>query len=121
MRRDVASDGVVRSCGNRLGLPVTQELAPYSEKAEKRVHIDGPQVLLEPNAAQAIAVTLHELATNAAKYGALSTAKGQIELKWAHGAGGQLTVHWTEMDGPALQTPTRRGFGSRVIEVERSK
>ena len=45
-----------------------------------------------------------------------STAKGQIELKWAHGAGGQLTVHWTEMDGPAVQTPSRRGFGSRVIE-----
>ena len=62
---------------------MTQELAPYSEKTEKRVRIDGPQVLLEPNAAQAVAVTLHELATNAAKYGALPTAKGQIELKWA--------------------------------------
>ena len=105
-----------RWIGAELSNIVTQELAPYSEKAEKRVRIDGPQVLLEPNAAQAIAVTLHELATNAAKYGALSTAKGQIELKWAHEAGGQLTVRWTEMDGPALQTPSRRGFGSRVIE-----
>ena len=105
-----------RWIGAELSNIVTQELAPYSEKAEKRVRIDGPQVLLEPNAAQAIAVTLHELATNAAKYGALSTAKGQIELKWAHEAGGQLTVRWTEMDGPAVQTPSRRGFGSRVIE-----
>ena len=55
-----------RWIGAELSNIVTQELAPYSEKAEKRVRIDGPQVLLEPNAAQAIAVTLHELATNAA-------------------------------------------------------
>ena len=66
--------------------------------------------------AQAIAVTLHELATNAAKYGALSAAKGQIDLKWLHEADGRLILCWTEMGGPAVQTPTRQGFGSRVIE-----
>jgi PAS domain S-box-containing protein len=71
-----------RWIGAELSNIVIQELAPYSEKAEKRVRIDGPQVMLAPGAAQTIAVTLHELATNAAKYGALSTAKGQIELKW---------------------------------------
>ena len=82
------------------------------------MRIAGPQVLLEPDAAQAIAVTLHELATNAAKYGALSAAKGQIDLKWLHEADGRLILCWTEMGGPAVpvQTPTRQGFGSRVIE-----
>ena len=67
------------------------------------MRIDGPQVLLEPDAAQAIAVTLHELATNAAKYGALSAAKGQIELKWSHKADGRLILRWTETGGPAVQ------------------
>ena len=64
-----------RWIGAELSTLATQELAPYSEKDKTRVRIEGPQVLLEPNAAQAIAVILHELATNAAKYGALSTAQ----------------------------------------------
>jgi PAS domain S-box-containing protein len=105
-----------RWLGAELSRVATQELAPYSEKDEKRVQIDGPQVLLEPNLAQAIAVTLHELATNAAKYGALSTAKGRIELKWLHEADGRLTLRWTEIGGPAVQMPTRQGFGTRIIE-----
>jgi len=61
-----------RWIGAELSTIATQELAPYIEKDKKRVQIDGPQVLLEPNVAQAIAVTLHELVTNAVKYGALS-------------------------------------------------
>jgi two-component sensor histidine kinase len=105
-----------RWIGAELSTIATQELAPYSEKDETRVRIDGPQILLEPSAAQAIAVTLHELATNAVKYGALSAAKGQIELKWSHAADGQLDLRWTEMGGPAVQMPSRRGFGSRIIE-----
>jgi PAS domain S-box-containing protein len=94
----------------------TQELAPYSAKGERHVRIDGLPVLLEPNSAQAVAVTLHELATNAAKYGALSKANGQIDLKWSHEANGWLHLHWTEMDGPAVREPTRKGFGVRIIE-----
>jgi PAS domain S-box-containing protein len=105
-----------RWIGAELSTVATQELVPYSEKDEKRVRIDGPQVLLEPDAAQAIAVTLHELATNAVKYGALSGTRGQVELKWLHKADGQLILRWTEIGGPAVQMPTRRGFGSRVIE-----
>jgi two-component sensor histidine kinase len=71
---------------------------------------------LEPNAAQTIAVTLHELATNAAKYGALSRANGQVDLNWSHEADGQLCVRWTETGGPKVQEPTHKGFGGRIIE-----
>jgi two-component sensor histidine kinase len=105
-----------RWIGAELSTIALQELAPHTEKQQKRVRIDGPQVLLEPNAAQAIAVTLHELVTNSVKYGALSGAKGQIDLKWLHKADGHLILHWTEVGGPVVQMPTRQGFGSRVIE-----
>jgi PAS domain S-box-containing protein len=105
-----------RWIGAELSAIATQELAPYCENDETRVQIDGPQVLLEPNAAQAIAVTLHELATNAAKYGALSVAKGQVDLKWSHDADERLILCWTEFGGPAVQTPARQGFGGRVVE-----
>src|SRR6516164_76704 len=86
-----------RWIGADLSTIATQELAPYSEKRQRHVRIDGPPVLLEPNTAQAIAVTLHELATNAAKYGALSNANGQVDLKWSD-------VHWTEIGGPVVRS-----------------
>jgi two-component sensor histidine kinase len=105
-----------RWIGAELSTVATQELAPYSKEAETRVRIDGPQVLLKPDIAQAIAMILHELATNAAKYGALSTAEGQINLKWLHEADGRLILRWTGLGGPEVQTPTRQGFGTRVIE-----
>jgi len=105
-----------RWIGAELSAIATQELAPYCENDETRVHIDGPQVLLEPNAAQAIAVTLHELATNAAKYGALSVAEGRVELKWSHEADERIILRWTEIGGPAVQPPARQGFGGRVVE-----
>jgi PAS domain S-box-containing protein len=105
-----------RWIGAELSAIATQELAPYFETDESRVRIDGPQVLLEPNTAQATAVILHELATNATKYGALSGTKGKIDLQWLHEAGGTLIVRWKEMGGPTVQTPMRQGFGARVIE-----
>ena len=105
-----------RWIGADLSKIATQELAPYSEMDETRAHVDGPSVLLEPNAAQAIAMTLHELATNAAKYGSLSKPKGRIDLKWVHKPDGRLILQWIEVGGPAVQMPTRQGFGSRVIK-----
>jgi two-component sensor histidine kinase len=80
------------------------------------VRIDGPRVLLEPYAAQAIALVLHELATNAAKYGSLSLPDGRISVTWLQEVGRPTVLHWKEMDGPAVQTPTRQGFGARIIE-----
>jgi len=105
-----------RWIGAELSTVARQELAPYAVKGETVVGIEGPQVLLEPNTAQAIAVILHELSTNAAKYGALSQPNGRIVLTWSHEAGGRLNIRWTETGGPPVQTPTRRGFGSRVIK-----
>jgi two-component sensor histidine kinase len=69
-----------------------------------------------PYAAQAIAIALHELATNAAKYGALSVADGQVDLKWSHEPNGELHLRWMERGGPAVQEPARKGFGRRIIE-----
>ena len=105
-----------RWIGADLSTIATQELAPFSEKSEVRVRIGGPPVLLEPNLAQAIAVTLHELATNAVKYGALSAANGKIDLNWSHGADRYLKLRWTETGGPEVKAPTRKGFGGRIIE-----
>ena len=105
-----------RWIGAELSTIATQELSPYSKKDEGRVQIDGPQVLLEPNTAQVVAVTLHELATNAAKYGALSVPNGQISLRWLHDANGELILYWEETGGPAVKKPTHQGFGTRVIE-----
>jgi PAS domain S-box-containing protein len=110
-------DLFVKSCwtGAELSNIAAQELAPYVEEGGARAQIDGPQVLLAPTTAQTIAVTLHELATNAAKYGALSVAKGRVEVKWA-AANDRLILTWTEKDGPAVKKPTRQGFGTRAIE-----
>jgi two-component sensor histidine kinase len=81
-----------------------------------RTQIDGPTVVLKPELAQAIAVALHELATNAAKYGALSAAKGRIRVEWSRAADGQLVFRWTETGGPPVNPPTRKGFGTTVVE-----
>jgi len=109
-----------RWLGAELSAVVAQELAPYSETFGmfgKRIIIDGPPTLLEPSVAQAIAVTLHELATNAVKYGALSQPNGKLNVRWSDVTDGQLRLCWTETGGPAAQKPEREGVGSRIIEA----
>ncbi|MGC2077039.1 MAG: PAS domain S-box protein, partial [Xanthobacteraceae bacterium] len=102
--------------GADLSNIIAQELAPYLGKGKARAQIDGPHVLLATNTAQAIAMTLHELATNAVKYGSLSVPKGRVEVTWSRAADGQLTLHWTERGGPPTKKPARQGFGTSVIE-----
>ena len=104
-----------RWVGAELSAIATQELAPYAGSGERRVRIDGPQILLAPNVAQSIAVALHELATNAAKYGALCSADGRVDLAWMQAADGRLDLRWTETGGPAVRSPTHQGFGRRII------
>jgi two-component system CheB/CheR fusion protein len=93
-------------------------LAPYQRDGAPRVHVAGPDVRLTPGAALAIGLALHELATNAAKYGALSTDEGAVELQWRlreqRGAR-WLDIDWIEGAGPPVVAPTRRGFGTRLL------
>lgn len=105
-----------RWVGAELSAIAVRELAPYGAADKKRVRIEGPSTLLEPTAAQAVAVTLHELATNAAKYGSLSSPEGHLELTWRRGSGGELDVRWDETGGPKVAEPGRQGFGSRIIK-----
>ncbi|WP_271575756.1 PAS domain S-box protein [Bradyrhizobium sp. CCBAU 11361] len=94
-----------RWIGAEISAIATQELAPYFDW--KRTITDGPQTLLAPDAAQAVAITLHELATNAAKYGALSTSDGQVRLEWSH-ADGLLRLRWMERVAPARRSLRKR-------------
>ena len=112
-----------RWAGAELRDLVTQELAPYRRGDGTRVNIEGPNLLLEPNAAQTIAVVCHELATNAAKYGALSVADGRIAVAWTSTSDGRLVLRWNETGGPPVTKPTREGFGTRVVGkmVQQSK
>jgi two-component system CheB/CheR fusion protein len=93
------------------------ELAPYDDGAS-RVTIDGPNIVLTPRAGLAIAMAIHELTTNAAKYGALSVAAGRISVTWsvATASPAKLRLVWTESEGPPVAPPTRKGFGTVLIE-----
>jgi two-component sensor histidine kinase len=111
-----AHDVLLRENWESAGLReiVTDSLAPYSGVAERRLRFNGPDIRIRPKAALALSMALHELATNAIKYGALSSHSGQIHISWAAGEDFQLC--WKEVDGPEVTVPNRRGFGSRLIE-----
>lgn len=81
-----------------------------------RVSMTGPRIMLPPKEALAIAMALHELFTNAVKYGALSTEGGQVELDWRESAAGMLTIVWQERGGPTVIPPQHKGFGSMMLE-----
>jgi two-component sensor histidine kinase len=93
------------------------ELAPFL--VGQRAELDGPPMVLPPGTAQPLAMAVHELATNAAKHGALSVPEGCVSVSWrlGQGAPGVLRVRWAETGGPpVIGPPTRRGFGSRVLD-----
>ena len=91
-------------------------LRPFDE-AGVRVSIEGPAVRLQPGGALTMALIFHELATNALKYGALSNIEGHVRLAWAYDPDTRaLETTWTEQGGPTVREPTRKGFGSRLIE-----
>ena len=95
-----------------------QELSAFAEaEAAQRVQLSGPPVLLKAEIAQPLSLVLHELATNAAKYGALSREAGLLRVDWVLGADDLLHLRWSERGGPSLDgPPARRGFGSKLVE-----
>ena len=107
--------------GADLGAVVAETLAPYgSESGAARIALAGPAVRLAPTAAVTLGVAFHELSTNAAKYGALSTAAGEVAVDWSiDWRGGKmpaLEICWRESGGPPVEPPPRSGFGLRLIE-----
>ena len=105
-----------RWTGADLGSLVTNELSPYQSEEMLRTNVSGPNLLLGPNHAQGLAMVFHELATNAAKYGALSVAAGSVRVNWSREEGGRCLLRWTEVGGPPVKPPRHQGFGMRVIE-----
>lgn len=90
------------------------------EDDRQRIRIDGPEVRLSPRAALALSMAVHELCTNAAKYGALSVPGGHVAIHWSFQgseAGTMLVLQWLECGGPPVAPPARKGFGTRIIET----
>ena len=102
--------------GADLGRLVAEELEPYRNDSANTIDARGPSLLLDARRAQTVALALHELATNAAKYGALALASGRIRLDWGIDAG-SLILDWAETDGPPVVAPSTRGYGMRVINA----
>jgi PAS domain S-box-containing protein len=92
------------------------QLGHFADLIGTRVNFDGPKLYLNAAAAQAIGLALHELATNAGKYGALSTDTGRVDISWRRD-NDTFTMSWTEREGPPVSAPTRRGFGTIVMEA----
>jgi PAS domain S-box-containing protein len=102
--------------GASLNRLVDEELAPYRGGESERITVSGSAVFLKPETAQTIALVLHELATNAVKYGALSGSTGKVALSWQRSEN-ILKLKWEESGGPAVSSPLSTGYGTRVIKV----
>jgi PAS domain S-box-containing protein len=118
--RSMATTQELLSSGRWHGISLTKlirgELAPYTTR--NNTEIDGPEVILKPEAGQAMAMVLHELATNAAKYGALSTNEGRVSIRWDRWLNGhppRLALEWQEIDGPPVVAPGKSSFGTSTI------
>ena len=101
--------------GVALGALVREQLQPFTDGTQDRVTISGPDLPLRFQAIQPIGLALHELATNATKYGALSTPEGRLDVAWQI-VDDKMTLSWTESGGPEVVPPQRQGFGSTVLQ-----
>jgi len=98
---------------------IRSQLAPYFDRNSGQITVDGPPVMLRPEAAQSLGLALHELAINAVKFGALSTPSGRISITWTWESTRNpptVEIVWTETGGPKVEAPVQRGFGSLVVE-----
>lgn len=111
-----AHDQVIRGDGGGdLNDLLTAELSPYRQ-SDGNLTLDGPAVWMDARAFSVMALVIHELATNAAKYGALSTMAGRLGVRWRLLSNGDCEVLWQESDGPTVSPPTREGFGTALID-----
>lgn len=102
--------------GAPLAEIVDQAILPFVQKQAPRIHASGPDIRCSTKSALALAMALHELATNASKYGALSGADGEVMVDWSvDPAAGRFELVWQERGGPPVAQPTRQGFGSRLV------
>ena len=119
--RSMATTHELLSTGRWHGISLTElvqrELAPYA--THNNVDINGPEIVLSAEAGQAMAMVLHELTTNAAKYGALSAKEGRVSIRWDQRTSGdsrpQLTFEWQEVGGPSILAPAKPGYGTSTI------
>lgn len=96
---------------------VRSQLSYYIDRAPEAVTVEGPEIKLRPEAAQSLGLALHELAANAARFGAMSKAGGRVDISWRDGTDNDgFELVWTERGGPKVDVPQRRGFGSVAIE-----
>lgn len=104
---------------NWRGAPIRElvrsHLEPFLEGDRNRINLVGPDVIVDPKAAQNLGLALHELATNASKYGALSVPLGHVSISWTK-AEGRFRIEWQEKAGPSVRPPNQRGFGQAVLE-----
>ena len=101
----------------RLSDLITSQIDHFSHLIGSRIAFDGPSVSVIPSAVQSLGMAFHELGTNAAKYGALSTDTGRVTVIWrVHHSDERFMIEWRERDGPVVQPPARKGFGSIVID-----
>jgi PAS domain S-box-containing protein len=96
------------------------QLGHYVDREDSQISIKGPPVHLKPEAAQSLGLALHELAVNAAKYGALSTPKGHVDVAWEENGSG-IVIRWLERDGPKVERPKKHGFGTMAIQRNLSR
>lgn len=100
-----------------LSSVVALTVSPYNATGYSRIKVSGPDLFLSRNAGMTIALCLHELMTNAIKYGSLSVPKGKVSIEWkvVDGSKTVFTIDWFETDGPMVEPPTRRGYGTRYV------
>ena len=99
-----------------LAALIEAEAQAWTDVGDARLALDGPPVMIEARAYQTLALVLHEMMTNAAKYGALSMDGAQLRIAWSIEDDGGLSLRWDESGGPAVAAPSRRGFGTVVVE-----
>jgi PAS domain S-box-containing protein len=109
-------DLLVRNAWNGVEIEdlVCAQLALFADLIGSRIAVHGPKLRLKTACAQAIGLVLHELATNAGKYGALSTNRGRVDVSWG-AEGDTFIMSWSERDGPPVSAPKQRGFGTEVV------